>query len=165
MWETIKEVLLSANAWLILIFIAFMVFVVLQMSRSGLLSIKAKGLRLGSDEKELTVVRNQSQWSYLYIMSLKGKLIDEDSDEKIRLICENVLEKVYDKVIDWITYNHINSSNSYIQIKQSEIKCLVYSQNIEEQFKTPEFESRMNEWVKEAILKLIDIRKEYSHYQ
>ena len=51
MWETIKEVLLSANAWLILIFIAFMTFVVIQMSKSGLLSIKAKGLRLGSDEK------------------------------------------------------------------------------------------------------------------
>lgn len=164
MWETIKEVLLSANAWLILIFIAFMTFVVIQMSKSGLLSIKAKGLRLGSDEKELTVVRNQSQWSYLYIMSLKGKLIDENSDEKTRLICEVVLEKVYDKIIDWITYNHINSSISYIQIKQSEIKCLVYSQDIEEQFKTPEFEERMNAWVKEAILKLIDIRKEYSHY-
>lgn len=164
MWETIKEVLLSANAWLILIFIAFMTFVVIQMSKSGLLSIKAKGLRLGSDEKELTVVRNQSQWSYLYIMSLKGKLIDENSDEKARLICEVVLEKVYDKIIDWITYNHINSSISYIQIKQSEIKCLVYSQDIEEQFKTPEFEERMNAWVKEAILKLIDIRKEYSHY-
>lgn len=164
MWETIKEVLLSANAWLILIFIAFMTFVVIQMSKSGLLSIKAKGLRLGSDEKELTVVRNQSQWSYLYIMSLKGKLIDENSDEKSRLICEVVLEKVYDKIIDWITYNHINSSNSYIQIKQSEIKCLVYSQDIEEKFKTPEFEERMNCWVKEAILKLIDIRKEYSHY-
>ena len=164
MWETIKEVLLSANAWLILIFIAFMVFVIIRMSQTGLLSIKAKGLRLGSDEKELTVVRNQSQWSYLYIMSLKGKLIDDSSDEKIKLICENVLEKVYDKVIDWITYNHINSSNSYIQIKQSEIKCLIYSQDIEEQFKTPEFEQRMNAWVKEAILKLIDIRKEYSHY-
>ena len=164
MWETIKEVLLSANAWLILIFIAFMTFVVIQMSKSGLLSIKAKGLRLGSDEKELTVVRNQSQWSYLYIMSLKGKLIDENSDEKSRLICEVVLEKVYDKIIDWITYNHINSSNSYIQIKQSEIKCLVYSQDIEERFKTPEFEERMNAWVREAILKLIDIRKEYSHY-
>lgn len=164
MWETIKEVLLSANAWLILIFIAFVLFVVIQMSKNGLLSIKAKGLRLGSDEKELTVVRNQSQWSYLYIMSLKGKLIDEGSDEKARLICEVVLEKVYDKIIDWITYNHINSSNSYIQIKQSEIKCLVYSQDIEEKFKTPEFEERMNSWVKEAILKLIDIRKEYSHY-
>lgn len=164
MWETIKEVLLSANAWLILIFIAFVLFVVIQMSKNGLLSIKAKCLRLGSDEKELTVVRNQSQWSYLYIMSLKGKLIDDSSDEKIKLICENVLEKVYDKVIDWITYNHINSSNAYIQIKQSEIKCLIYSQDIEEQFKTPEFEQRMNAWVKEAILKLIDIRKEYSHY-
>ena len=97
-------------------------------------------------------------------MSLKGKLIDENSDEKSRLICEVVLEKVYDKIIDWITYNHINSSNSYIQIKQSEIKCLVYSQDIEERFKTPEFEERMNAWVREAILKLIDIRKEYSHY-
>jgi hypothetical protein len=33
---------------------------------------------------------------------------------------------------------------------------------IQEEFKTPEFEVRMNGWVKEIILNLIKIRKEYS---
>ena len=95
-------------------------------------------------------------------MSRKGKLINENSSEFTKVICENILEKVYDKVIEWITLNHINSSNTYVEIKQSEIKCLVYSLVVSEKFKTPEFEQRMNGWVKEVILNLITIRKEYS---
>ena len=132
------------------------------MSKTGLISFKGKGLRIGSDEKELTIVRNQIQWAHLYIMSRKGKLINENSSEFTKIICENILEKVYDKVIEWITFNHINSSNTYVEIKQSEIKCLVYSLVVSETFKTPEFEQRMNGWVKEVILNLITIRKEYS---
>lgn len=161
--EAFKEVLTSPNAWMFLLFVAFALFVLNRMTKSGLLSFKGKGLRVGSDEKELTIVRNQSQWAHLYVMSRKGKLIKEDSSEFTKLLCENILEKVYDKVIEWITFNHINSSNTYIEIKQSEIKCLVYSLVISEDFKTPEFEQRMNGWVKEVILNLINIRKEYSN--
>lgn len=161
--EGLKEVLTSPNAWMFLLFVTFALFVLNRMAKSGLLSFKGKGLRLGSDEKELTIIRNQTQWAHLYIMSRKGKLIDENSSELTRVICENILEKVYDKVIEWITFNHINSSNSYIEIKQSEIKCLVYSLVISEYFKTPEFEQRMNGWVREVIFNLINIRKEYSN--
>ena len=160
--EGLKEVLTSPNAWMFLLFVTFALFVLNRMAKSGLLSFKGKGLRLGSDEKELTIIRNQAQWAHLYIMSRKGKLIDEKSSELTRVICENILEKVYDKVIEWITFNHINSSNTYVEIKQSEIKCLVYSLVVSETFKTPEFEQRMNGWVKEVILNLITIRKEYS---
>ena len=162
-WEAFKEVLTSTNTWMIILFLVFSIFVLTKLSKSGLLSFKGKGLRIGSDEKELNIVRNQTQWSHLFIMSLKGKLIDENSDELKKVICENILEKIYDKVIEWITFNHINNSESYLNIKQSEIKCLVYSLIVDEEFKTPEFEQRMNNWVKEIILNLIDIRKEYSN--
>lgn len=161
--EGLKEILTSANAWMFLLFVGFALFVLNRMAKSGLLSFKGKGLRLGSDEKELTIIRNQTQWAHLYVMSRKGKLIEEDSSDLTKVICENILEKVYDKIIEWITFNHINSSNTYVEIKQSEVKCLVYSLVIDEKFKTPEFESRMNGWVKEVILNLINIRKEYSN--
>ena len=164
MWESIKEILTSPNAWMFLLFVSFALFVLNRMAKSGLLSFKGKGLRLGSDEKELTIIRNQAQWAHLYVMSRKGKLIGEDSSDLTKVICENILEKVYDKIIEWITFNHINSSTSYLEIKQSEVKCLVYSLVTDEKFKTPEFESRMNGWVKEVILNLINIRKEYSNY-
>lgn len=160
--EGLKEILTSSNAWMFFLFLVFVVFILIKMSKIGLISFKGKGLRIGSDEKELTIVRNQVQWAHLYIMSRKGKLINENSSEFTKVICENILEKVYDKVIEWITLNHINSSNTYVEIKQSEIKCLVYSLVVSEKFKTPEFEQRMNGWVKEVILNLITIRKEYS---
>ena len=161
-WDVFKEFISSPNAWMFLVFIVFILFVLNRMAKAGLVSFKGKGLRIGSDEKELTIIRNQSQWAHLYVMSRKGKLIEEDSSELTKLLCENILEKVYDKIIEWITFNHINSSNTYIEIKQSEVKCLVYSLVIDEKFKTPEFEQRMNGWVREIILNLINIRKEYS---
>ena len=131
--------------------------------KKGVISINKGGVRIGSDERELTIVRNQSQWAYLYLMSLKGKLIDVEEPKRDDFFADVVLERCYDKVVEWITYNHISSNNSYIEIKQSEIRCLVYSlPTIQDAFKTPEFESRMNAWVKEIILNLINIRKEYS---
>ena len=44
-----------------------------------------------------------------------------------------------------------------------EIKSFVYSvNNLDDEYKTPEFATRMDEWVRELILNLIQIRKEYS---
>lgn len=162
MWETIGNVLNGNNAIPVLIF-AILVFVALGiLGKKGIISINKCGVRIGSDEKELTIVRNQSQWAYWYIMSLKGKLLTLENPRREDFFADYVLERVYDKVVEWITYNHVSSSNSYIEIKQSEVKCIVYSMPIQEEFKTPEFETRMNGWVKEIVLNLIKIRKEYS---
>lgn len=162
MWETIGNVLNGNNAIPVLVF-AVLIFIALGiLGKKGIISINKCGVRIGSDEKELTIVRNQSQWAYLYIMSLKGKLINLENPRRDDFFADYVLEKVYDKVVEWITYNHVSANNSYIEIKQSEVKCIVYSMPIQEEFKTPEFETRMNGWVKEIILNLIKIRKEYS---
>ena len=161
-FEGIKEILVSPNSWMFLLFLVFAIFILTKMSKSGLLSFKGKGLRIGSDETERTIIRNQSQWGYLFIMSIKGKVLSEESSDEQNNKCELILEKVYDKVIDWINYNHISSNDSYIGIKQGEIKNLIYSQdNLDEEYKTSEFAERVDGWVKELILNLIQIRKEY----
>ncbi len=160
--DGLKEILTSANAWIFLLFLGFMIFVLVKMSKSGLISFRGKGLRIGSDETERTVIREQSKWAYLFIMAIKGKVLSEDVSEEQNDRCELILEKVFDKVIDWVNYNHISSNNSYIEIKQGEIKNLVYSQNrLDDIYKTPEFARRMDDWVRELILNLIQIRKEY----
>lgn len=163
MWETIKDVLTGSNAVSVLIFLAFIVMVFIFSSKKGLIAVKTGNLRIGSNEKELSIVRNQQQWSHLFIMSIKGKVLKEDATKEQKKTAELILEKVYDKVIEWIVYNHIVNTNSYIEIKQSEIKCLVYSQDdLDDDFKTPEFATRMEGWTKEVIMNLINIRKEYS---
>lgn len=164
MWESLERILNGNNAIPVIVFALITLCVFVVLSKKGIISINKGGVRIGSDETERTIIRNQTQWVYLYIMSIKGKVLPANPDLMQILLAENVLEKVYDKIVDWINYNHINSANSYIEIKQSEIKCLVYSQDkLDEEYKTPEFAVRMEEWVKECILKLIQIRKEYSN--
>ena len=163
MWETVGNVLNGNNAIPVLVF-AIIIFVVLGiLVKKGIISINKGGVRIGSDERELSIVRNQSQWAYLFIMAIKGKVLDESATKEQQKNAELILEKVYDKVVDWIHYNHINSNNSYVEIKQGEIKSIVYSQdNLDDEYKTPEFEIRMDSWVKELILNLVNIRKEFS---
>lgn len=160
--DGLKEILTSANAWMFLLFLVFAIFIIVKMSKSGLISFKGKGLRIGSDETERTIIREQSKWAHLFIMAIKGKVLTEDATKDQNEKTELILYKVYVKVIDWINYNHISANNIYVEIKQGEIKNLVYSQdNLDDDYKTPEFAIRMDGWVRELILNLIQVRKEY----
>lgn len=158
----IGKVLTGNNSTPIIIFLLIFTVLFIFSVKKRIISINKGGVRIGSDERELTIVRNQTQWAHLFLLSLKGKLITMEDPIREDYFADLVLEKIYDKVVEWITYNHINDKKTYIEIKQSEVKCIVYALPIQEQYKTPEFESRMNEWTKEIIMNLINIRKEYS---
>lgn len=162
MWEMIGKVLTGNNSTPIIIFLLIFTVLFIFSVKKRIISINKGGVRIGSDERELTIVRNQTQWAHLFLLSLKGKLITMEDPIREDYFADLVLEKIYDKVVEWITYNHINDKKTYIEIKQSEVKCIVYALPIQEQYKTPEFETRMNEWTKEIIMNLINIRKEYS---
>lgn len=162
MWEMIGKVLTGNNSTPIIIFLLIFTILFIISVKKRFISINKGGVRIGSDERELTIVRNQTQWAHLFLLSLKGKLITMEDPIREDYFADLVLEKIYDKVVEWITYNHINDKKTYIEIKQSEVKCIVYALPIQEQYKTPEFETRMNEWTKEIIMNLINIRKEYS---
>ena len=106
-WESISSIVNGNNGLSVIVFAIILIILFSVLVKKGVISINKGGVRIGSDERELTIVRNQSQWAYLYLMSLKGKLIDVEEPKRDDFFADVVLERCYDKVVEWITYNHI----------------------------------------------------------
>lgn len=161
MWDAIKGVLTDTNTWQVLLFLVFLVVIVIIAGKKGLLSVKAIGIRLGTDETERNIIRQQTEWAYLYIMSLQSKI--ETNGDYNGYFTKYILERIYDKTVEWITFNHLHTKNAYIEIKQEEVCALVYSLGVKDEFKTPEFKKRMCNWVRELIEHLVQIREIYNN--
>lgn len=159
MWETLGKVLTSPNAWGVLVFAAAVVAAAVFAVKSGAVAVRTKSLRIGGDERERAIIRQQTEWAHVFIMSLESK-VTADTDRGY--FAKYILESVYDKVVEWITFNHITTNSAYIEIKQEQICALVYSNGVKEQFKTKEFKQRMCGWTRELIERLVQIREVYS---
>lgn len=161
MWQAISEVLTSGNALQTLIFLAVLIVLFILLVKSGIVAIKTKHLRIGQAEKEREIIRRQVEAAHDFIMSIEGK-IDTDTTQCNRYFTKYVLERVYDKVIEWIMFNNISNSPMYVQDKQSTICNLIYTFPIGAIFKTPEFKKRMQNWTAELIARLVQTREIYS---
>ena len=160
MWETIKDVLTSGNAWFILIFLVVVIVIGLILGRIGLIKVNTKHVQIGNEQTQRELVRRQVETAYTFVMSLEGKIITEGSTYD-RYLTKYILERVYDKVIEWIIFNHITTNQLYVQDKQENIENLVYTMVVDNDFKTPEFKRRMDNWVKELIEQLVQVKEIY----
>ena len=160
MWETIKDVLTSGNAWFILIFLVVVILMGLILGRIGLIKVNTKHVQIGNEQTQRELVRRQVETAYTFVMSLEGKLITEGSTYD-RYLTKYILERVYDKVIEWIIFNHITTNQLYVQDKQENIENLVYTMVVDDDFKTPEFKRRMDNWVRELIEQLVQVKEIY----
>ena len=123
-------------------------------------------IQIGGEDKnsyyERAIVRNQVNQAKLFCMALENKinaLVEHKTADSYYV--KYILECVYDKMTEWIMYNHIENTEEYIESKQWEMQSLVYSFNPPDQFKTPEFQERINKWTAEIIGRLVSIRKLY----
>lgn len=163
MWEAIKDILNGTNAWLILGFLAFLIILIFVLSRTGMIKINSKHIQIGNELTQRELIRRQVEAAYVFIMSLYGKIPDEERGKKFGGYKEKcILEKVYDKVIEWIIFNHITTNQLYVEDKQESICNLVYSMDVEDKYKTKEFKERMYIWTKELIEKLVQVKEVYS---
>ena len=96
-----------------------------------------------------------------FVMSIEGK-IDADMTKCNRFFIKYILERVYDKVIEWVMFNNISNSPMYVQDKQETICNLIYTFPIEKTFKTPEFKKRIQNWTAELIARLVQTREIYN---
>lgn len=160
MWEAIKDILISGNAWLILAFVIALVSIVSVLSRMGLIKVSTKYLQIGNELTQRELIRRQVETAYTFIMSLYGKISDNE-DACNGYFTRYVLERVYDKVIEWIMFNHITTNQLYVTDKQESICNLVYSMNVCDEFKTPEFKERMCNWTRELIGQLVRVKEVY----
>lgn len=161
MWETISTVLTSANAWQVLIFLAIAVFIFVILVKGGVIAIKTKHFRIGQAEIERETIRRQVEAAHDFIMSIEGK-INADTSHYNGYFIKFILERVYDKAIEWIMFNHISNMPMYVQDKQDTVCNLVYTFDIGDEFKTPEFKKRMCNWTQELITKLVQTRELYN---
>ena len=161
MWQAISEVLRSGNAIQVLIFLAVIIGVFVLLVKTGILAVKTKHLRIGQVEREREIIRRQVETAHNFIMSIEGK-IDTEANQCNKYFTKYILERVYDKVIEWVMFNNISNSPMYVQDKQETICNLIYTFPIGSTFKTPEFKKRMQNWTSELITRLVQTREIYS---
>ena len=161
MWKAISEILTSGNALQVLIFLMIIVALFVLLVKNGILAIKTKHLRIGQAEREREIIRRQVEAAHDFIISIEGKL-DVDINPCDKYFTKYILERVYDKVIEWVMFNNISNSPMYVQDKQETICNLIYTFPIGSTFKTPEFKKRMQNWTQELIARLVQMREIYN---
>lgn len=159
MWSTIKDILLSPNATIILVFLCFVLLFGGLLSKTGLLNIHTAFVQIGAAGKERDVIRRQIEWIRIHCKGLESQIPKPEDYNVWR--GKYIAERVYDEYVDWITFNHLTTTEPYIEIKQDQIVSLVSSLVTKDEFRTKEFENFLRKDTKESIEKLVQIREMY----
>ncbi len=167
MWEAIGKIFTSENATDTFHFLTMVIavsitvlIIVFLLGRKGLIKVNTKHIQIGNELTQRELIRRQVETAHTFIMSLYGKIVT-DENKYNGYFTKYILERVYDKVIEWIIFNHITTNQLYVQDKQESLCNLVYMMNVKDEFKTPEFKQRMNNWTKELIEQLVKVREVY----
>lgn len=160
MWDAIAQILTNSNAFMVLIFIFLFIVMLILLTKSGLVQIRTSVFRMGADYRERDIIRQQIEWTHSYVMGIESR-IHVDKSRYAGYFTKYILERCYDEIINWITFNHINIESDYIGIKQEKIKSIIRSFDVDPKFRSKEFEGQIDNWVEEIIRKLVVIREVY----
>jgi hypothetical protein len=159
MWETISTILTGPNAFVVLIFLAFVSVILFILVKSGAIRISTPNMSINTGDVERNIIRQQLDFVSLHLNGLEAKLDKpEDYNEYLGKL---IIEKVFDEYVNWITFNHINKSPAYVEIKQERVVSLIRQYTIKEEFRSEEFEDLIRKDTKEVIEALIRIREVY----
>ena len=158
MWESISSILTSGNAVAVLLTLIVLIIILAILAKKGIFQFNGKGVTIGDNEDERAVIRQQTEWSQLFVQSMRQLPIFEGSDTYHTLY---ILEKAFDEVLSWIVFNHISDSENYISIKQEKIWNLIQTLVIDKKFTTEEFKQVIYDNTEILIKRLVHIRKNY----
>lgn len=166
MWESIGSILTGTSAVQTIIGVILICLMVVIMIKTGMIRIRTKHVQVGhvrsASDAERTIIREQCDFTHVYLQGLVSKIQQVTPNLLYNgYFTRYILEVVYDEFIRWITFNHIEETEEYISTKQRKICSLVYSMGVRDEFKTPEFNKRMCNWVEEVIRELVRIRRVY----
>ena len=158
MWEAIGSVLTNRDgvAGVILILLVVVIAVAL-LGRRGLIAVHTRNFSLGGANIEREIIRHQIEVAHGSVLAAGEELgFDDDYHAKY------VLERVYDKVVEWIVFNHISDTPIYVESKRAAIYNLILSLNPPIDVRGEEMKKRIREWVKNIVVQLVQTREYYS---
>lgn len=159
MWETISTILTGPNAFVVLIFLAFVSVILFILVKSGTIRISTPNMSINTGDVERNIIRQQLDFVSLHLNGLEAKL--DKPDDYNEYLGKLIIEKVFDEYVNWITFNHINKSPAYVEIKQERVVSLIRQYTIKDEFRSEEFEDLIRKDTKEVIEALIRIREVY----
>ena len=161
MWETINNTLNGGNSFQILIFVLVITVLLVVLIKTDYIKIRTAHVKIGVDEKERAILRQQNEWTYQFISGLYG-IITEKYPHLDKMKTRYILELMYDEILVWIMFNHITKSEMYVMVKQEKLKNIVMSMDVDKAILSEEFQKQIDKWTKEIINRLVDIREYYS---
>lgn len=159
MWETISTILMGPNAFVVLIFLAFVSVILFILVKSGAIRISTPNMSINTGDVERNIIRQQLDYVSLHLNGLEAKL--DKPDDYNEYLGKLIIEKVFDEYVNWITFNHINKSPAYVEIKQERVVSLIRQYTVKEEFRSEAFEDLIRKDTKEVIEALIRIREVY----
>lgn len=158
MWESITSMVNGGNGIYVLILIAILLLIAVITSKKGLLSVRTSHISLGGALIERDVIRHQIEEAYICSFDLCRKLgLDEGS-----YLTKYTGERIYDKVVEWIMFNHISNASMYVSSKGTAILNLV--RNVADC--TDECTERIvADWTKHTVERLMELREYYTTHR
>ena len=142
MWEAVSQVLNGHNGIFVLISVVVVLLVLVYLSRKGGFSLHTSFLSLGTANKERDIIRHQIEASHAAVLMAMEELNITDNWH-----IKYVFERVYDKVVEWVIFNHMSMSPLYIESKFMAVYNLCSSLGMVE-IRESANKDKLKEWVR-----------------
>ena len=158
--EWLASVLTSSNAIPIIIIVVLLIVIIAILAKKGIISFKGKGLTVGNNETERTIIRNQIMFVNTEISDFYSKIPFFDGRDEWRL--KFIMEKCLDVFIDAISLNHITLEPMYVELKCRAVWDEVLQNADNPNILSDDFKKTIYDETKKIIEKLISIREYYN---
>ena len=158
--EWLASVLTSSNAIPIIIIVVLLVVIIAILAKKGIVSFKGKGLTVGNNETERTIIRNQIMFVNTEISDFYSKIPDFPNRDEWRL--KFIMEKCLDVFVDAISLNHITLEPMYVELKCRAVWNEVLQNSDNPNILSDDFKKTIYDESKKIIEKLISIREYYN---
>ena len=158
--EWLASILNNPNSWKSFIFFFITLIILIILVKKGIISFKGKGLTVGNNETERTIIRNQIMFVNTEISDFYNKIPFFDGRDEWRL--KFIMEKCLDVFIDAISLNHITLEPMYIELKCRAVWDEVLQNADNPNILSDDFKKTIYDETKKIIEKLISIREYYN---
>ena len=158
--EWLVDLINSSNAIPIIIIAVLLVVIIAILAKKGIISFKGKGLTVGNNETERTIIRNQIMFVNTEISDFYNKIPFFDGRDEWRL--KFIMEKCLDVFVDAISLNHITLEPMYVELKCRAVWNEVLQNSDNPNILSDDFKKTIYDESKKIIEKLISIREYYN---
>ena len=160
MWEAILGIFTSGNFLQVVLGIAALITLFAVLAKRGLISFKGKGLKVGNNDTERTIIRNQIMFVKTEISDFYIKIPNFEGRDDWRL--KYIMEKCLDVFVDAISLNHITTEPVYMELKCRAVWDEVLQNADNAHILSDDFKKVVYDETKRIIEKLIEIREFYN---